>query len=771
MNRSLNVCLLVAVLSFLGCQAPVRPADFEIRVGVETVTVLDAEPGAALTLYDASDTPLVTLVTDDLGQAHFAYVPTDYRVLDPSNLEGQSLNDGTVVLPGAGYFIQDDSTEPPAWSGTFTVLGLDDVPPDSFYEQQTLYGVHYSPLSGYDWEPDSGYQYIEVRDGVVLSAMIRFPDPVLYGDGPYPTVIDYSGYAPSRPDRLDGGVLIANSLGYATVSVNMRGSGCSGGVYDVFNRAQHADGYDVIEVVARQDWVLHGQVGMVGLSYPGISQLYVASSRPPSLAAIVPLSTIADAWEMQWPGGIYNAGFTRQWVERREADSELGGASWVTERIDEGDVQCEENLKLSAHSVDFEPFFRGLDMRPESADDRDLSLLVEQIEAAVFYGGSFQDEQTGAQFGGMLDRFHHAAAFKVQLTNGRHPDGYAPDAVYRWFEFLEFYLAERIPQMSPLVRSFGASQFGSSFGIEEVIFEDDRFTSFESYDAALAAYEQEPTVRLLFESGAADDQEVGVPVARFESAHDSWPVDSVPTIQWFLASEGQLAESPAQAEAADAWRFDSEAGSSTFFGPQGYQLLPPLWDIDWTRFAEGDLASYVTAPFSESRVIMGPGIADLWVRSPVDDVMVQVTLSEVRADDMETLIQTGWLRLGHRAVAEGENLRLVRSYSKEDFAPVPIDEWVQVRVAIPSVAHAVRQGSSLRMSVSSPGRDHGTWEFETPSYEQVPTFLLGHGGVRASSLTMSTLPGIEIPAEQPSCPSLRGQPCRAYEPVTNTAAQ
>ena len=32
--------------------------------------------------------------------------------------------------------------------------------------------------------------------------MIRFPDPRWYGDGPYPTVIEYSGYSPSRPSRL-----------------------------------------------------------------------------------------------------------------------------------------------------------------------------------------------------------------------------------------------------------------------------------------------------------------------------------------------------------------------------------------------------------------------------------------------------------------------------------------------------------------------------------------------------------------------------------------
>jgi len=771
LNRPLFVIFLALLLASAGCQAPPRPADFQISAGVESVTVLDAEPGAPLTLYDAGGTALVTLVADDLGQAHFAYVPAEYRVLDPSDLEGQSLTEGTVVLPGEGYVIQDDTTTPPNWSGAFSVLAVDDVPDDSFYDQQTLYGVHYSPLSGYDWEPSSGYQYIEMRDGVLLSAMVRFPDSTLYGEGPYPTVVDYSGYSPSRPDRVSGGVLIANSLGYATVSVNMRGSGCSGGVFDVFNRAQHADGYDGIEAVARQDWVLHHQVGMVGLSYPGISQLYVASTRPPSLAAIVPLSTIADAWEMQWPGGIYNEGFTRQWVEQREQDSEQGGATWVTERIAAGDSQCEENLKLSAHSVDFEPFFRGLAMRPESADDRDLNLLVEQIETAVYYGGSFQDEQTGAQFGAMLDRFHSAAAFKVQLSNGRHPDGYSPGSVYRWYEFLEFYLAERIPELSPLVRSFGSSQFGSSFGMDEVTFEDDRFTDFDSYDAALAAYEQEPTVRVLFESGAAPDHPVGTPVARFEASYPSWPVDSAPLRRWFVGPDGQLLDDAPASEGADSWRFDPDAGASTFFGPLGYQLLAPLWDIDWSRFGAGDVASYVTAPFEEVTVIAGPGIAELWVRSPVDDVMVQVTLTEVRPDGMETLVQTGWLRLGHRAATEDENLRLVRSYSEDDFESVPIDEWVMARVAIPSMAHAVRAGSALRMSVSSPGRNHGTWEFETPEYDQIPSFSLGHGGLRPSSLTMSTLPGIEVAGDLPPCPSLRGQPCRTYQPSPNVAAE
>ena len=204
----------------------------------------------------------------------------------------------------------------------------------------------------------------------------------------------------------------------------MRGSGCSGGVFDIFNRAQHADGYDVIETVARQPWVLNQQVGMVGLSYPGITQLYVASAKPPSFAAIIPLSVIeADPWEMQYPGGIYNYGFTQQWVDQREAEATAGGAGWVNALIESGDETCSNNLKLSTFGFDFEPALRAMSTRPDIVNDRDLNRLVKQIDTAVFVAGAFQDEQTGASFAGMLDKFE----------NARCPEDYAPERTsHRW---------------------------------------------------------------------------------------------------------------------------------------------------------------------------------------------------------------------------------------------------------------------------------------------------------------------------------------------------
>ena len=66
-------------------------------------------------------------------------------------------------------------------------------------------------------------------------------------------------------------------MGFTVVDVNMRGTGCSGGAFDFFEPLQSLDGYDVIETIARQPWVLHNKVGMMGISYGGISQLFTAA--------------------------------------------------------------------------------------------------------------------------------------------------------------------------------------------------------------------------------------------------------------------------------------------------------------------------------------------------------------------------------------------------------------------------------------------------------------------------------------------------------------
>jgi hypothetical protein len=150
------------------------------------------------------------------------------------------------------------------------------------------------------------------------------------------------------------------------------------------------------------------------------------------------------------------------------------------------------------------------------------------------------------------------------------------------------------------------------------------------------------------------------------------------------------------------------------------------------------------------------------VNSPVDDVTVQVTLSEVRPDDTETLLQSGHLRLGHRAGTVLPDGRIERDYSAEAFAPVPVDQWVRADVEIPSFAHPIRAGSRLRMTVSTPGRSHGTWEFGAPVYDGPPTFQLGRGGAQASGLSLSTLDSVTVPPGLPLAAGLHLQALGAH---------
>ena len=156
---------------------------------------------------------------------------------------------------------------------------------------------------------DNGYQYLTTRDGTKLAIDVHPPTDPAGEPGlppgtplpngptdylpPYPTLIEYSGYGYADPAGPENGIaILANLMGFAVVDVNMRGTGCSGGAFDFFEPLQNLDGYDVIETIANQPWVLDHKVGMMGISYGAISQLFVSQLDPPALEAISPLSTI-----------------------------------------------------------------------------------------------------------------------------------------------------------------------------------------------------------------------------------------------------------------------------------------------------------------------------------------------------------------------------------------------------------------------------------------------------------------------------------------------
>src|SRR5690606_20237652 len=103
-------------------------------------------------------------------------------------------------------------------------------------------------------------------------------------------------------------------------------------------------------------------------------------------------------------------------------------------------------------------------------------------------------------------------------------------------------------------------------------------------------------------------------------------------------------------EGALAWRHDPESGETTYTDASSTDFQFPEVPFDWPAPEAGDAVVLVGEPLDEATVLAGPGYVDLWVRSEVADVPVEVTLSEVTTDGTEHRIQGGWLRAGHRTL-------------------------------------------------------------------------------------------------------------------------
>ena len=73
--------------------------------------------------------------------------------------------------------------------------------------------------------------------------------------------------------------------GYTQVVVDVRGTGFSQGKWQTFKSREQKDTVEVINWAARQKWS-DGKIGMSGVSYSGINQIYAAKMAPKALKAI-----------------------------------------------------------------------------------------------------------------------------------------------------------------------------------------------------------------------------------------------------------------------------------------------------------------------------------------------------------------------------------------------------------------------------------------------------------------------------------------------------
>ncbi|MGB0653629.1 MAG: CocE/NonD family hydrolase [Thermoplasmatota archaeon] len=291
---------------------------------------------------------------------------------------------------------------------------------------------------------------IDIGEAIQLDSwIVRPPEDMV--DGPVPLVLEvtpyYGGGDPVNGfgtqnafGGLDGHAFgrMGDELvsrGYAVGIVSVRGTGNSGGCFTIGGVEEARDTAAAIEYFASQAWS-NGNVGLMGVSYPGTTPQDVWVEAPPSLKTIVPISGISDLYKYNFVNGvpinIQGFGFnTYYWGTVGLGPAGLSGGNQLGDPVsvpgavageactDQAEVQ--EGGVSSTVDGNKDPYWQERDFLAEL--EASLDADPDRQRASVFYIHGLQDwnvkphnmedwlpavQATGVPFKAWLGQWGHA---------------------------------------------------------------------------------------------------------------------------------------------------------------------------------------------------------------------------------------------------------------------------------------------------------------------------------------------------------------------------
>jgi putative CocE/NonD family hydrolase len=546
--------------------------------------------------------------------------------------------------------------------------------------------------------------YLAMADGTRLKWTVLLPRST----GRFPVLLQYEGYlAGSYPHRVEEP--FADQMlqdGYAILGVSLRGTACSGGVWDPFMPVYGQDGAAAVDWAGAQPWST-GKVGMFSFSFAGIMQLFVAENRPRALAAIAPGMVISDTYrDIGFPGGILNDGFPPLWdVALHES-----WASAAAQARAENDTECLTNI--AAHQAANEPYSLIVQgPQHQYLDDwhrqRSSVSALGRIAVPTLGVSVDQDEQVGPRGALSFTRTDPAKTWTVE-SNGYHG------------------LYQDSPRLHALLhRYFDHFLKGKSNG-----------------------WASTPHVQLWQDTSETTKD----PAFVYTSDHRPFPVTAT---SFALQPTGSLGGTP-------------RPGSVSWAYPTASPAYPDLRLATSTQSAEtwtrgkvvpGGYAAFTTPAFRHDVALAGPASVDAWISSTAPDADVQATVTEVRPDGQELFVERGWLRLSHRALDPTSTLlNPVHVETQAAQQLMPSGQPQRVRLAVQPFSHVFRAGSALRVWLDTPSIT-GLWSF---LLSPTPSVLTLHTGpAYPSRLVAGVIPGATAQGHPlPACGSLAEMACR-----------
>lgn len=560
--------------------------------------------------------------------------------------------------------------------------------------------------------------YVPVGNGVMLRYSVLLP----HGKGPFPVILNYSGYDPGaiggysyRHNDTTFSTSLDQTLldhGYAIMGVNAPGTGCSSGKFDFLGPSYGRDGAAAVEWAARQSWS-DGKVGMANWSWAGMSQVATAEDRPPHLRAIAPGMVMTDPRLGSWAmGGIPSPGFVTGWWQFLHS-------RWLAVRrnaVRDHDSRCvgqvDRNYAAAQRrAVNLPSQLLRHPLRDAWINERTLLDRAARIDVPVLSMEAFQDEIVPPR-GQYYQRLLNPRKVWLLQTNGNH----------------DLYSSVRFRPV--LIRFLDHFVKGIHNG-----------------------WSQGPHVRVWMETTSDSDE----PLRHNDDAVPSWVIRrkhypvKVKTFTLTLRSGHRL-----------------DVGSTG--GPPDrykYPMPGPSVDADPDHYVWGRLNPgwrrgsvwYTSAPLKSAMVIYGPVSANLWVSTTQSDTDLQVTLTDVRPDGQEEYVERGWLRLSDRAL--NKQLSTIHHPVLCDLPKciqaVTPGVPVLARVELTNVAQAFRAGDRIRIWIDTPS-ETGDNNFD---YSSIPsTNEIWHDAKHLSQVVFGVLPDVNVPPAWPKCGVSLMQPCR-----------
>jgi len=466
---------------------------------------------------------------------------------------------------------------------------------------------------------------IPMRDGIHLQTAILTP---LHQEGPLPILFRRTPYG--VPEKLPPGVppsikeLVQD--GYIFVIQNLRGRFKSEGVFELTSQVdlqdpkatnETTDAYDSIEWLVKNVPNNSGKVGMMGVSYDGLTTALALLHPHPALKAISEQASPVDQWmnDDDHRYGALRESYDFEYAVMEQADK-TKNTYFEFETYDtyEWYLNLGPLSNINAKYLHGKiPYWNSTVEHPDYDDFWKKEAWVRQLHASsvpnLNVAGFFDQEDPW----GPWQIFRHAAEHDPDHTNFM--------VAGPWFHG---------QWRTPKADSIGIIPFGGHETAREYR-ENIEAPFFRYY---LHGKGEKPKWRVTtFESGSNSWR-----------SYDAWPPAEARPTDLYLHRDGSLSfTAPAAAEAEPAYReYVSDPANPVPYRARPISPTYPggdwrTWEVADQRFVANrpDVLTFVSAPLEHDLVVTGPVSATLFASTSGTDSDFVVKLIDVFPDDAQ----------------------------------------------------------------------------------------------------------------------------------------